>query len=778
MRLLSRYIIKEMIGPTLLGFGFYTFVILMQSLFSFAEMIIKRSLPFSTVLRLLGLSLPHIIVLTIPMSLLFGILIAVGRLSSDSEIIAMRSAGLPTSAIYKPVFLFSAFVFLINLYLMNFVTPGGNAALQRLKMEQFASPSIASFLKPRVFFNNFEGRVIYVNDVDPDGKWRGVFISDTNDPSQERIIVAKRGELNTLSQPTQLWLSLQSAELHASSQAKPDRYDRNRNASQRFLLVDRGNEKRQLRYAPTYRELDLFQLLRERQKPLHPTDRRMVDVEIHKKFSIPFACVAFGIIALPLGITNRRGGKSSGFSLSIGLILVYYLAITNGEDLARSGTLPPFIAMWGANVLLAAVGAYLIRRANTDAGTIGGQPGRFSFLFEKLARLLPRRRKASEAGAHVQDESTSLLSRLDIPFPNTLDRYVLREFLKILVLVILSTAVLFIIVDYTELAGEISENDVAFDVVISYYRYFFLQIMTWVLPLSVMLGTLVTFGVFSKNNEITAIKANGVSLYRLSLPIIAIGGLVSLISYLLLDFVQPYSNERMAALKNKIKGRETVSTYSEDEQRQWLFGEGRHLFNFLSYDRNKQELSEVQVFEFAPTEFKLTRRIYARTAKWDGSGWWFSGGWIRSFDDSGGSSYTPILKPIRLQYREQPEYFATEVRSPNQMTYAELSRYVANLRRSGYSSDELRVKLYQKTSEPFIALIMTLIALPFAFRVGKRGALYGVGLALALAFTYWAIFGMFTKFGEVGNLPALMSAWSANILFAIAAVYMFVHVET
>src|SRR5450755_3127126 len=132
MKILTRYIFKEMLGPTALGFAFYTFIILMKNLFDFAGMIIKRSLPGSTVARLLYLSLPHIVVLTVPMSLLFGILIAIGRLSSDSEIIAMRALGISTRTIYRPVFFFSFLVFLINLYLINIVMPRSNQQLQTL----------------------------------------------------------------------------------------------------------------------------------------------------------------------------------------------------------------------------------------------------------------------------------------------------------------------------------------------------------------------------------------------------------------------------------------------------------------------------------------------------------------------------------------------------------------------------------------------------------------------------------------------------------------------
>src|SRR3982751_3765541 len=161
MKILTRYILKEMVGPTALGFSFYTFLILMRQLFDFAGMIIKRSLPAATVGKLLVLSLPHIVVLTVPMSLLFGILISIGRLSSDSEIIAMRALGISTRTIYRPVFLFSFLVFLINLYLMNFVLPRGNAEFAALRSEIFTS-QIEKELKPRVFYDEYENLTIYV----------------------------------------------------------------------------------------------------------------------------------------------------------------------------------------------------------------------------------------------------------------------------------------------------------------------------------------------------------------------------------------------------------------------------------------------------------------------------------------------------------------------------------------------------------------------------------------------------------------------------------------
>src|ERR1700686_816506 len=229
MKILTRYIFKEMLGPTALGFAFYTFIILMKNLFDFAGMIIKRSLPASTVGRLLFLSLPHIVVLTVPMSLLFGILIAVGRLSSDSEIIALRALGISTRTIYRPVFLFSFLVFLVNLYLMNFVLPHGNAEFAALRSEIFTS-QIEKELKPRVFYDEFENLTIYVNDVDPKTlQWKGVFVADSRTADETRT--------GTSSGPVTIAQQIQTAHKEAAAPQTilPQR------SSTKIIVAESGN---------------------------------------------------------------------------------------------------------------------------------------------------------------------------------------------------------------------------------------------------------------------------------------------------------------------------------------------------------------------------------------------------------------------------------------------------------------------------------------------------------------------------------------------------------
>jgi LPS export ABC transporter permease LptG len=822
MKILTRYILKEMVGPTALGFGFYTFIILMRQLFDFAGMIIKRSLPASTVMELLWLSLPNIIVLTVPMSLLFGILIAVGRLSADSEIISMRALGISTRTIYRPVFLFSLVAFLLNFYLMNVLLPRGNTRLQALKAEIYTA-SIEKELRPRVFYDEYANVMIYVNDIEPrTGRWKGVFVADSrtddsqqqsvsgtaaqaiqaataareaeNSPfasqrSSQKIILAATGSLSILPSK-QVWMNLYHAENHIWDPRRPDRYDWTSNDFQRMRLPDRSGPDANTAYLRSFREMNLRELMeqarvagtamtRTRQRNARNDLREnytLAHIEIHKKFAIPCACLVFGVLGLPLGITNRRGGKSSGFSLSVVIILVYYIMLNNGEQLAASGKLQPWVAMWTPNLILLAIGLYLLGRANREAGAQRTGAGVVMTIVNGLRALFVRKRAPSPEIAAAPIDEPEVLRRLDITFPNLVDRYILREFLKILALVLISVAVLAIVVDYTQISGDVQANKIPFHTVFAYYRFMLFQIVNWTLPISVLVATLITFGLFSKTNEVTAFKSAGISLYRVALPIVAVAVAMSVLSYLMLDYVLPYSNQRVDELKRQIKGQRTVA--AQNQQKLWFLGKGRYIINFLAYDRNIRQLSQVQVFEFHPTEFRLTRRVYAESARWDGEGWVFERGWMRSFGENKKIVYTPISTPLRLFYRERPEDFATEIKSPDQMTFAQLRRYIDTIKKSGYAAEELTVKLYEKTSWPFISVVMALIALPFAFRAGKRGALYGVGIALVVGIIYWMIFAVFTKFGEVGNLPAILSAWSANVLFAIAAVYLFLHVDT
>jgi LPS export ABC transporter permease LptF/LPS export ABC transporter permease LptG len=790
---LDRYILTEILGPLGLGFLVYTFILLIRFLFQSAEMIIRRGLPASIVGKLLGLSLPNIVVLTLPMSLLFGILIAVGRLSSDSELIAMRSSGISLLTLYRPILMLSAFFTLLNMALMVYVLPWGNHSLQQLRLD-ILTQSISQQVQPRVFYEEWEGKVVYVFEVPPGEKrWKGVFLAETGPNSQ--ITVADWGEVRVDPTGEKVFLRLFNAARHKVDLNAPDRYEISRHRKLDLVLEDQftSEQRAKISVSKSVRELTLKELRELQQDPTASEEQRnLAEVEIHKKFSIPVACMVFGLFALPLGINNRRGGKTSGFALSIGVLVVYYVLLNNGEEAARFGRVPGWLGMWLPNLILAALGIFLLIRRNRDKSLLmsrldrwvredlwGGllvlrgirREKRRERIQERLARQEERQRRAAR-----KRELVFRLPRLRLAFPNLLDRYVVRLFSLVFLLVVLSGVSLFVVFDLGETIDEIFKNHVPKLLVFNYYKYASLQMFYEIAPVVVLVTTLMTFSLLSRTNEVTACRALGVSLYRLALPALAAALLVSLFCTYLETEVLPASNEKVAQLRDRIRGNETVRTYRRAD-RQWLFGQGRYIYNYIHYDPRQQTLQRLQVFDFDASH-RLNRRLFAESAQYIGDAWVFTNGWARSFDGVEMTSYQRFEEPKIVRYPETPDYFDSEIRPPEQMRYGELRRYIQELEESGQPVPELKVQLYNKVAFPVVSLIMALVGLPFAFRLGRQGALYGIGVSVVLGMVFLGVFAFFTTLGEAGALPPAVAVWSPGTVFAILAGYLFLGVKT
>jgi LPS export ABC transporter permease LptF/LPS export ABC transporter permease LptG len=797
VRRLDRYIFTEILGPLGLGFLVYTFILLIRFLFQSAEMIIRRGLAVSVVGKLLLYTLPNIVVLTLPMSLLFGTLIAVGRLSSDSELIAMRASGTSLLTLYRPVLLLSGILTVLNTVLMVYVLPWGNHSLQELRID-IMTQTVSQQIEPRVFYEEWEGKVVYVFEVPPGSKrWKGVFLAEAIPSSQDnQITVADWGEIRVDPTGERVVLRLYNAIRHKVDLNAPDRYEISRHKRLDLVLEDQftSEQKAKISVSKGIRELTLSELRDLRDDPsVTDEQRNLARVETHKKFSIPVACMVFGLFALPLGINNRRGGKASGFAVSIGVLILYYVLLSNGEEAARYGRIPAWLAMWSPNLLLAGLGVFLLVRRNLDKSLLLTRIDRWvredvwgGILRLKTIRgnrrreqMEERRRREAERPRKErrQPRVVLLLPRPRIVFPNILDRYVVRLFSWVFLLVVLSGVSLFIIFDLSENIDEILKNKVATSLVLNYYKYVSLQMFYEIAPILVLVTTLMTFSLLARSNEITAMKALGMSLYRLSLPAMAAALLVTFFAGYLESSVLPASNEKVAKLKDRIRGRETVRTYRRAD-RQWLFGRGRYIYNYIHYDPQQASLQRLQVFDF-DEQHRLTRRLFAESARFVGDdAWVFSNGWARSFQAVDVTGYTRFKDPKIVRYPETPEYFDSEIRPPEQMRYGELKDYIQELKESGQAVPELQVELANKIALPVASLIMALVALPFAFRLGRQGALYGIGISIVLGISFMAVYAFFTTLGEAGALPPDVAVWSPGAIFALLSGYLFLGVRT
>ena len=790
MRLrLNRYIITEIVGPMGLGFLVYTFILLLRFLFQSAEMIIRRGLPVSIVGELLAVTVPNIVVLTLPMSLLFGILIAVGRLSSDSELTAMRSCGISLVSLYRPVLLVSAVLTAINTLLMIYIVPQANHSLQQLRLD-IMTQTMSQQVEPRVFYQEWVGKSVYVFEAPPPGRrWKGVFLAEMEPNTQkQQVTVADWGEIKVDAAGERVVMVLTNAVRHTVDLSRPMGYEISRHKELDVVLEDQFTSEQKAKMAASkgVRELSFGELRRLRRDRTAPAEaRNLALVELHKKFSIPFACLVFGLFALPLGINNRRGGKTSGFAISIGVIVVYYIMLNNGEEAARYGKMSAGLAMWLPNLVLAVIGIFILVRRNRDKGLLLGRLDLWlrTGLWRRLRWFQRKRREVRRVAARRRERARAgprLLLRLPRPrilFPSLLDRYVASLFGRVFALVLFSGVTLFVIFDLTEMIDNIIKNKIPATIILRYYKYFSLQIIYQISPIVVLVTTLMTFALLSRTNEIIACKALGISLYRVALPAV-VGALIitAFSGYLESGKILPAANEKVAQAKDRIQGRTTARTYRRAD-RQWLFGQGRYIYNYLNYDANSQTLQRLQVFDFDPAHH-LIRRLFTENAHYIGDAWVFSRGWARTFSGNFRLKFDQFDGPRIVHYPETPGYFDSEIRPPDQMGYHELKDYIEEMNESGQPEPELLVSLYQKVAYPVISLVMALVALPFAFRLGRQGALYGVGLSVILGFVFMAIFAFFTKLGEAGALPALVAVWSPGTVFAILSVYLFLGIRT
>lgn len=790
MRTLDKYVIREVLGPLTLGFLVYTFLLLMQFLFRSADMIIRREVPAAQVGKLLLFTLPNIVVLTIPMALLFGVLVAIGRLAADSELVAMRSNGISLYALARPVLIISALLTVLNGVLMIGALPRGNNALQHLRIDILGS-SVTRQVEPRVFYQDWEGLVLYIFEAPQESPyWEGVFVAEDLPTNENQVTVAERGQVRLDEAGDRLVLHLENAVIHKMDFRSPEKYHTTLISNLDRVLVDEytSQQRSQAKTSKGVREQTLTELREQVANPALSKELRLAtEIEIHKKFSIPAACFVFGLLALPLAYRTGRGSRTSGFAVSIAVILVYYILLTNGEETARVGKLEPWVAMWLPNIVLGAFGLYLLVRRNSDKSIMWGgldqwlrkrswlNPknwrGGASGTTEQLAETAP-----ASPSASVSTHVVLRLPRLRLRFPNILDRYVIRLFSSVFALVILSGLSVYIVADMADRMDDILKNDVGFGVVLTYYKYLTLQIVFEIAPIAVLVTTLIVFGILSKSNEVTAIKALGVSLFRIAIPAIVAALVVVAISGFLEARVLPAANARVAQADDTIKGRTAARSYRRAD-RQWLFGQGRYIYNYLRYDSASQSLNRLQVFEF-DEEDRFTRRLFAENASYLGDAWLFENGWVRSFDGGEVLDFQPFVQPVIDAYPETPDYFESEYKLPKAMPYGELKEYIAELEGSGQAVPELRVELHKKVALPFASLVMVLVALPFSFRLGRRGTLYGIGIGLVLGMVFFALLAFSSTLGETGALPPMLAVWSPSIAFMILSIYLMLGVRS
>ena len=789
MKILDRYLVRQIVPPLLLALVGLTFVLMMPPIMQNAAKLIEKGVSWPIIVRVLITLVPQALGVTIPMALLYGILFGLGRLSADREFVALQACGVSVFRVFRPIALLAVLACAATAYNMIVALPDANQTFRQITYDIIASGA-ESDIKPRVFFTSFPNRVLYVRDIQPATGWKDVFLADATQPEHTVVFVAKSGHLALDREKRTVELVLENGTQHTTSRDQPEDYDANAFESTvirvdpetifpRTQIVKGDNEK-------TIAELN--QAVAENTAHNLPSNSQLYTIQ--QKFSLPVACLVLALIGVALGASNSKEGKLAAFALGTGVVFVYYIILYSARAGAFAGRLPAAFAPWLVNVILGAAGVALMwwRARSTD---------------RPIRLTLPRFRRgvgdapAPDTGAAPASRGRRTvivvkIPHVDWPRPTLLDLYVTKQYLSIFLLSFGALVGIFYISTLIDLADKLFGGVAPVPLLLRYFYFATPQFVYYIIPMAALLATLVTIGLMTKNSELIVMRACGISLYRSALPLLLFAALFSGTLFELQEQVLAESNREAARLNGIIRGY-PMQTFGL-LNRQWIIGRNGDIYHYEFFDPRSNQFSRLSLFHLDEATWKLDSLTYAKDAALikragaDGQPalmWMAHNGWMREFSIARPTRRhreRPIVKYAPFVERtislEPPAYFKSDEPEADRMTYGELKHYIGELQASGYHVVPYMVQLQRKIAFPFVTLIMTLLAVPFAVTTGRSGAIYGVGAGIVLALVYWTMLSIFGALGAGGSMSPALAAWAPNILFGAVAAYLILTVRT
>ena len=781
-RIIDRYVIREIVPPFLLALLVFTFILIIPFLIDLAEDLIAKGVPAGTILQLTVTLLPQALALTIPMALLIGLLVALGRLSADREFVVMMACGISPYRLLQPILVFSVICWGLTSWVMLKAMPDSNQRFREISTE-IAMNRAEGEVRPRVFFEDFPNIVLYVREVPTNGQgWLGVLAADTSNPSSPVIFIAKSGRMIVDRQARTINMVLEEGTRHSTKLEDPSFYEVSKFER---TIVSLNPESVFPRTGPARGERELsVEELQARAVELQAqgiSPHRPI-MEIHKKFSVPVACFVFAVLGLALGASNRKDGKLAAFVLGIAVIFGYYVIMFTAEALTKGFWVPAWLSMWIPNILLGAAGVFLlINRARS-----ADQPIRIP-----VPRWLMRWRRDQDA---VDSAPTTgpkrrhprLVDRVphfELPRPTLLDIYIAKQYLRILTMTTIGMLGLFYISTFIDMSDKLFKGQTSIGMIVEFLFWSTPEFLSYIIALAVLLSALVTVGLLTKNSELIVMRACGISLYRTALPMVAFALAGSVMLFGMEELILATANQRADRLKHIIRTGQP-QTFGV-LNRKWIVGNDGQVYHYQYYDPRKRELNSLSVFEFDPQTHALKSRMFVNRATYDPDRepqgeipkWALDRGWKREFDPKTQANPFTAFDHVGARF-EAADYFVTEAREPELMNFGQLRRYITELKASGYNVLDHEVGLHRKIAFPFVTLVMTLIAVPFAVTTGRRGAMYGIGVGIVLALVYWTMISIFAAFGQGGLIDPALAAWAPNLIFGAAAVYLLLTVRT
>jgi LPS export ABC transporter permease LptF/LPS export ABC transporter permease LptG len=761
--LIQRYIIAAIIPYLLMSLLLLTAILLAQQSGRLAEILVVARVP-TDLLAEFSLSLiPNVLVFALPTAMLVGTLVGLSRMGTDSELVAMRAAGVGTWQMLWPVLLLGLGLSISALWVNLYMAPEAARTLRRATIRA-ALYKMDSPVEPRTFNTEIPGYVIYVKDGDKvRGQWGRVFLFAQSKDGPTRLVTARSGRIDSSGERSELVLS---DAISTSFAAKEGEGNGTVRATERLeqlrFVLDTGRKEllgdlRREEMRPE--EMDLSQLLSEGATARETRERVTL---AHKRLAFSMGPLIFALLGAGLGLRVRKGGRGFGLLLSLGVLLIYYLLSLFGEQMARAGTLPVPAGTWMANILTAAwAGLLLLRRRGRLYAF------RLPNVFGRGTVGAPTSYKGLEMGA---DAGRRLLG-----FPSLLDKTVIRTIGVSFITVLTSLTALILVFTLFELWKWIVERGTGARTVLEYLLYLLPFVSVQLASPSMLVAVLVSYALMARRSEAIAWWACGQSVFRLALPGLFAAVCAGLLLWGVQERLMPAANLRQDALRAKI--RTGMARAATQGGRLWLAStETGRIYSYL-YDGAGGQLDELAIYEFDADGVHLSRILKGETADWTDSGHMM----LKGVEETSLDRLQVVSRrseKLELARSDSADMFKPWVDKPSQLSAKDLSAYIKTIRRKGEGVAPLLVALQRKYADPFGVVVMALVGIPLALAFGRQSAVAALSSAVAVGLAFWGMTSGSQQMGAYGFLPPAVAAWAPVVIFGATGTYLLARSRT
>ena len=756
--LIPRYIFGAITPYIVLSLVMLTAVLFAQQASRLAEVLVYTDLPM-TVLGGIGATLlPGVLVFSIPLATLAGIIIGFSRMGSDSEIVAMRAAGVGSWTMIWPALVVGLVLSGATTWLHMKEAPRAARDLERVAL-QGALAKLDSPVEPRTF-STLPRYAIYVRDGDKTrGTWGRVFIYAQQADGKDEIFTARSGRIDSSGDISELVLS----DVLATKLPGEDQRDKSyvvERSDQLRISINTGRAdivQRLNQRDPNADSMD-WDDLRDRAKSGSDAEKREAVRIMNRRAALSVAPFVFSLIAVALGLRVRRGGRSVGVLLTLLVVIVYYLISLLGESLARVGTVSPYVGPWLATALIVGFSLLLFFINRTP--------------FSLTGSLLRKRASATEKTTNTRRRSP--IGVATFGFPNLMDATLLRSLALSFLVCFVALASIFNIFTLFELWRFIAVTGAGIGLVARYLLFLMPLITVELFPATMLISVLVTYALLARRHEAIAWWASGQSVYRLMLPGFLFALAMAFGSWLVQERVMPGSNLKQDALRARIRGGEARAITRTG--RQWLASTDTHRFYSYEFSEDGQLIQPV-VYELDADAVHLAQVVSGESATW-----------IDASRLKIKNTETLTLKGMEVEAHtasetifvgvDSPAVFKPTIDKPSQLSSRDLQAYLRAAKQRGTDVSALAVALQRKYAGPFSVVIMAIIGMPLAVSFGRKGTIIALCAAVVVSITYWAVGGGFQQLGNHGLLRPTVAGWSPLVIFAAAGTWFLSRVRT